>query len=120
MALAMYCNNSVTDDKGKQKKCGQMEPYLDPKTDKVYCSSCNTEMPNITYFTKVTLKNLKQFKQKVAVSFSVKCQSCNREARPKVVNDDIVCPECKKPHTHLSEPFKIMLKEKLKTAGQDV
>jgi len=108
----MVCNN---------KGCGkQMEPYLDPKDDKVYCSACDKEMTNVTHFVKVQMKALKQFKQKNTISFGVKCQKCGKEDRPKVVGEDIVCPSCKKPHEHLSEPFKIMLREKLKTAGQDV
>lgn len=120
MPLALFCNNTYTDNFGKTKKCGQMEPYMDPKTEIVYCSLCNTEIPNITHFTKVTLKNLKQFRQKQAVPFGVKCQNCNKEAQPKIVGDDIVCPGCNKPHKHLSEPFKMMLKDKLKTTNKDV
>ena len=103
------------------KGCGKlMEPYIDPKDDKAYCSDCDRELPNITHFAKVQMKSLKQFKQKKGLAFAVKCQSCGKEERPKLVKDDIVCPGCNKPHTHLSAPFKIMLKEKLKTAGQDL
>lgn len=98
----------------------QMEPYIDPSTDKVFCSECDKELTNITSFTKVQLKSLKQYKQKKATSFVVKCQSCNREERPELNQNKIICPKCKKEHTHLSEPFKIMLKEKLKTASKDV
>jgi|SRR5579885_1042993 len=112
MPFSMVCNN---------KGCGkQMEPYLDPKDDKVYCSECNKEMTNVTHFVKVQMKSLKQFRPKNQVSFGVKCQKCGKEARPKLVGEDIVCPACGKSHDHLSEPFKIMLREKLKTAGQDV
>lgn len=120
MALALYCNNTYVDSFGKTKRCGQMEPFIDPKTDKVYCGLCEQEMQGVTHFTKVTLKNLKQFRAKKVIAFGVKCQNCGREDRPKVVGDDIVCPLCNKPHTHLSAPFKAMLKEKLKTAGKDV
>ena len=103
------------------KGCGQvMEPYIDPKTDKVYCSVCDKEINNVTHFAKVQMKTLKQFRQKKAVSFAVKCQSCGKEERPKIVGEDVVCPACKKSHDHLSEPFKIMLKDKLKTVAQDV
>ena len=53
----IYCTN---------KGCGvQMEPYIDPKTDKVYCSACDNEIANITHFTKVQMKSLKQYKQKI-------------------------------------------------------
>lgn len=112
MPFSMICNN---------KGCGkQMEPYLDVKDNRVYCSSCDREMNNVTHFVKVQMKSLKQFRQKQTVAFGVKCQNCNKEAQPKIVNDDIVCPSCNKVHTHLSEPFKIMLKDKLKTANKDV
>lgn len=112
MPFATSCSN---------KGCGKhMEPYIDPKDDKVYCSACDKELSNITYFTKMQMKSNKQYKPKNTVSFMVKCSKCNKEDRPKLVNKDIVCPNCNKPHDHLSEPFKIMLREKLKTAGQDV
>lgn len=120
MALSLFCNNTYKDDKGKEKKCGEMEPYMDPKTEKVYCSKCNNEMTNVTHFMKTTMKTLKQFRQKQAVPFGVKCKNCGKEAQPKIVADDIVCPGCNKPHTHLSEPFKMMLKDKLKTTNKDV
>ena len=103
------------------KGCGkQMEPYIDPKDDKVYCSVCDKELANITYFAKVQLKSLKQFRPKKVIPFAVKCKSCGAEEQPKLFNNDILCPICNKQHTHLSEPFKIMLREKLKTTGKDV
>ena len=97
-----------------------MEPYLDPKDDKVYCSECDREIANITHFAKIQMKALKQFRQKKVISFAVKCQKCGKEDRPKLVGEDIVCQACKKPLDHLSEPFKIMLREKLKTVSNDV
>lgn len=104
-----------------QKGCHKnMTPYIDPKTDKVYCEECDAEISNITYFAKVQMKSLKQYKKKVNTSFAVKCVNCGKEDRPKLVKDDVVCPSCNKPHSHLSEPFKIMLREKLKTAGSDI
>ncbi len=103
------------------KCCGQvMEPYLDPKDDKVYCSKCDKEISNVTHFAKVQMKALKQYRQKKVISFAVKCPKCGKEDRPKLVGEDIVCVGCKKPLDHLSEPFKIMLREKLKTVAQDV
>ncbi len=121
MPVTLVCNNTHIDDKTKkEKKCGEMEPYMDPKTEKVYCSKCNREVPNVQHFTKVTMKTLKQFRQKPQVAFGVKCKNCGKEAQPIVVGDDIVCPGCNKAHTHLSEPFKMMLKDKLKTANKDV
>lgn len=112
MPFMMPCTN---------KGCGkQMEPYIDPKDDKVYCSECDREITNITHFAKIQMKSLKQFRQKKGISFQVDCKNCGKKERPKLVKDDIVCPACNKAHTHLSEPFKIMLREKLKTAGQDL
>jgi rRNA maturation endonuclease Nob1 len=103
------------------KGCGEvMEPYLDPKNDKVYCSKCDKEISNVTHFTKIQMKMLKQFKQKKVISFAVKCKNCEKEERPKLVGEDIVCGSCKKPLDHLSEPFKIMLRDKLKTVTQDI
>ena len=110
--FSMPCSN---------KGCNKLqEPYLDPKTDKVFCSLCDREITNITHFAKIQMKTLKQYKPKNTVSFAVKCLKCGKEDRPKVVGDDIVCAFCKKSMDHLSEPFKIMLREKLKTVGQDV
>jgi len=112
MPFSMNCTN---------KGCGKtQEPYIDPKDDKVYCSLCNREIENVTYFAKAQMKSLKQFKPKVAVSFAVKCDKCGKEARPKLINNDVVCSGCNKSLDKLSIPFKNMLKEKLKTVGQDV
>lgn len=115
MPFAMFCQH-----KGCKGTVDQMEPYLDPKTDKVYCSTCDQELPNITHFVKVQMKTLKQFRQKQAIAFGVKCQKCGKEAQPKVVNDDIVCPGCSQPHDHLSDTFKRMLKDKLRTANKEL
>lgn len=115
MAFATNCTH---------KGCGKfMEPYIDPKTDKVFCEKCDGEITNITYFAKQQMKSSKQYKQKNQVSFMIKCVKCGKEDRPKLVGkapQDVVCPHCRQPHSHLSEPFKIMLREKLKTVAQDV
>lgn len=103
------------------KGCGKFnEPYLDPQDNKAYCSECNRELANLTSFAKNQMKSNKQFKKKASTSFAVKCKSCNKEDRPIILNDKVTCPSCKKEHSHLSEPFKLMLKEKLKTANQDI
>ena len=120
MPLALNCMNTHVDKFGKKRTCGQVEPYMDPKTEQVFCPLCDNEMPNITHFTKVTLKNLRQFRTKPQIPFGVKCQKCGKEAQPAIVNDDIVCPSCSNPHSHLSEPFKMMLKDKLRTVNKDV
>jgi len=111
MPFAMSCTN---------KGCGKtQEPYLDPKDDKVYCSLCDREISNISYFAKVQMKSLRQFKQKKNISYSIKCKKCEREGRPKIVNDDVICAFCSKPLDHLSLPFKNMLKEKLKNINDE-
>src|SRR5580698_6084573 len=112
MGFSMPCSN---------KGCGKIqEPYLDVKDDKVYCSLCDKEIPGITYFVKVQMKSNKQFRQKQNKPFAVKCQRCGKEDRPKLVGKDIVCVGCNKSLDHLSEPFKIMLREKLRTTDKDV
>jgi len=121
MAVSLICPNTFIDPKSKKKKtCGQVEGYMDPKTDKVYCPLCDNEILNVSHFMKITMKTLKQFRQKVQVAFGVKCQNCNKESQPILINDKIICPHCKKEHNHLSEPFKIMLKDKLKTVKRDI
>lgn len=103
------------------KGCGKIqEPYLDTADDKVYCSLCDRELPNITHFVKIQMKSLKQFRKRASKPFAVKCINCNKEDQPKLVGEDIVCPGCNKPHSHLSEPFKIMLRDKLRTTNKDI
>jgi len=96
------------------KGCMKMqEAWLDPKTDKVYCAECDREIPNITHFTKVQLKTLKQYKQKKTAAFATKCAACQKEAVPVLHNNDVVCAGCLKPLNHLSPIFKNMLKDQL-------
>jgi len=106
MAFSLSCTN---------KGCGNIqEPYIDPKTDKVYCSLCDKELPNVTYFIKVQMKNSKQFKPKKKDAFSVKCNKCSNNAQPILLNNELLCSNCKKILDNLSLPFKNILKEKLK------
>lgn len=112
MPFSMVCTN---------KGCGQlMEPFLEPDTNKVFCSKCEKEISNITHFVKHQMKQFKQFRPKKSISFGVKCVNCKVEERPVIAKNNIICPSCKKPHTHLSEPFKIMLKDNLKKVEQDI
>jgi ribosomal protein L34E len=112
MPFSMPCTN---------KGCGKtQEPFIDPKDDKVYCSVCEKELANISHFTKVQMKSMKQFRQKNTTSFSVKCSKCGKEGRPKLSNNDVICSGCLKPLDNLSTPFKNMLKEKLKDVDKDV
>jgi Zn finger protein HypA/HybF involved in hydrogenase expression len=115
MALSLPCNNTYLDDQKRQRRCGTVEVYMDKNTEKVYCPLCHNEMPNINHFTKITLKNLKQYAPKSTATFMVKCQKCSVEAQPVSCNGEIVCAACKRPHQHLTEPFKLMLKDQLKT-----
>lgn len=111
MPFSMNCTN---------KGCGeQQEPYLDKKTDKVYCSACDKEILNVSYFTKVQMKTLKQFKVKKNDSYSVKCDKCEHMGRPLLQQDEIICSSCKKPLDKLSIAFKNMLKDKLTEIDND-
>lgn len=112
MAFSTFCTT---------KGCGKIqEPYLDPQDSKVYCSLCDGEITNLTQFVKNQMKSNKQFRTKKTKPFVFKCNKCNREERPKVVKDDIVCGACSQPMDNLSPIFKNMLKEKLKSIDQDV
>jgi len=111
MPFSMFCNN---------KGCGQtMEPYIDPTDDKVYCSSCDNEILNTTHFMKVQMKTLKQFKRKQKIGFSIKCQKCSRENIPKIDKDKFLCQHCNIELNNISEPFKLLLKEKIKNSREE-
>jgi hypothetical protein len=111
MAFSITCTN---------KGCVKIQqPYIDPQTDKVFCSECDREISNISQFAKNQMKASKQFKQKLPSSFSVKCDKCNKVGRPNLINDELFCSSCNKPLTNLSLTFKNMLKEKLKKLAKD-
>jgi ribosomal protein L34E len=97
-----------------------MEPYLDIATDKVYCSECNKEIIGLTYFAKQQMRASKQIKKREPKSFAVKCPHCKITDRPTVVSKNIICSSCGKPINDISEAFKLMLLEQLKTAGKDI
>lgn len=112
MPFQMPCTN---------KSCNKLqEPYIDPKTDEVYCSLCDSKIENVTHFAKIQMKTLKQYREKKKVSFAVKCPLCNKEERPVATTDDIVCGGCGKPLSHLTETFKRMLRIQLKKADQEI
>ncbi len=94
-------------------------PYLDPKTEKVYCSSCNEDYP-VNHFQKMQLKALKQYREVNKTSFAVKCNKCNKEDRPLLINDQIICGACGKEIDNLTDFFKDMLKTRLKKADKEV
>lgn len=108
MAFSLPCTN---------KGCGKIQnPYLDITDNKVYCSECEKEIPGITSIVKNQMKMNKQFRQKQHKPFGVKCLTCGKDDRPKLMsNGDILCVGCNKPLDHLSEPFKIMLRDRLRT-----
>lgn len=106
-----YCTN---------KGCGQYQaPYLDPDNNTVYCSVCDKSISNLTSFAINQMKSNKQFKVKKSTPFAVKCQSCKKEDIPLLNNNKLLCSSCKKELTNLSEPFKILIKEKLKAPNNE-
>lgn len=111
MAFSIQCTH-----KGCQKL---QEPYIDPATNQVYCSLCDGELTT-TQFVKHQMKMNKQFRKSEPKSFSLKCPLCNKNDRPILSGQDILCSGCKKPMSHLTEPYKIMLREQLKSAGKDI
>lgn len=107
MAFTVPCCN---------KGCGKIQaPYIDQTDDKVYCSECDKEIPGITNIVKHQMKMNKQFRPKKQKAFGVKCLRCGKDDKPKLVGQDIVCAGCNKPLDQLSEPFKIMLRDKLRS-----
>ena len=95
------------------------EPYIEKKTDKVFCDECREEIP-VNHFMKVQLKSVKQYGTKKTSVFGVKCSSCSAEETPKEVKDTFVCGACSKELKNLSEPFKIMLRLNLSKVGKDI
>lgn len=90
----------------------QQEPYMDPKSEKVYCGNCDQEMI-ANHFLTSQLKTLKQYKQKSTAPFSIKCLKCNKEGTP-IMLKDISCAFCKTPLSNLTPQFKLMLKQFIK------
>lgn len=113
MPFTMQCQNKGC--------CKMQEPYLDKDTDKVYCSACNNEIKEATHFAKMQMKALKQYRQKESKSFSVKCEHCKNDDRPIPGKDkkSYFCSVCKK-ELNLSQAFKKMLDERLKSADKEI
>lgn len=102
------------------KGCYQMQaPFIDPDTNKVYCSICNNEIVNINDFVKRQLKASKQFRPKNKTPFAVKCFHCKTNVKPELVDDEVVCSLCFKKLDKLSQSFIIMLKMRLKSTNED-
>lgn len=103
MAFTTNCTN---------KGCYKLNtPYL--LEDKVYCSECDGEIPNISQFTKNQMKQNKQVKKNDKSSFSVYCEKCKQTCKP-IDDKEIICGNCKLPLDKLSGAFKLMLKTELK------
>jgi DNA-directed RNA polymerase subunit RPC12/RpoP len=110
MAVQMQCTG-----------CGKMQPpYMNQKTEEVFCSLCDVKIAPVNHFIKMQLKALKQYQEQKKVAFGVKCQKCGKEEKPKDTGKDIVCGACGKSLDHLTDAFKRMLKAQLPKADQDV
>ncbi len=96
----------------------QNEPYLDKDTDIVYCAECDAEM-QVNPFTKTQMRSMKQFKSSAPSSKSIKCASCKKLSNAIVLNKDLCCGICKKPHSHLTSYFKQVIMEQIKK-GSDI
>lgn len=99
----------------------QQNPYIDPKTNNIYCELCNHIFPP-NHFLKMQLQAVKQYREVKKVPFAVKCPKCNREEKPKDTGKDIVCgnSSCNAPLTHLTAAFKLMLKDHLSKSNKDI
>lgn len=110
MSFLMPCNN---------KGCGKTQaPYLNKKDNKVYCSECDGEIPNVSHFAKHQMKTLKQYKSEKK-SFAVRCDKCKKESRPTISKDELYCGECGL-KLDINIFFKKMLLDQLKNADKDI
>lgn len=107
MAFVTFCDN-----KGCRK---EQLPLLNTATNEVVCSECGKPINSITSFAKSQLKSLGQVtsKRKTQETYSVKCGSCQKEGRPVLQNDKLICVQCSGEITTLSKPFEIILKKAL-------
>jgi hypothetical protein len=95
-----------------------MQPVLDTKSNKVFCSVCDGEQ-TASHFTKINLKTVGQIRKAGKSAYSVKCASCKWEAMPKVVNNQLACPQCSAAHKSVSKPFETLIREAIKKNTQD-
>lgn len=89
MPFLFYCSN---------KGCGKdTEPQLDLKTNLVYCQDCGGEIKNMSPFAKQNLKSFNQIRKGNAdkAAFAVKCNDCNKNVKPNLINDKVYCTVCK-------------------------
>src|ERR1019366_9677348 len=106
MAFVVYCDN-----KGCFK---QQEPALDVLTNEVICAECGGAIKNITQFAKAQMKSIGQTKKATKQSYSVKCDSCQKQGAPTLDNDKLLCASCKKPMENISKEFRPLIIQHLK------
>lgn len=109
MGFLMYCGN---------KDCGaDNEPLLDLATDKVHCSKCGKEMPDVTSFAKVSMRSMGQVKREVKsqLAFAVLCDGCGVSVQPVLLLNKLSCPRCKVEHKNIAAPYSHAIKQFLLT-----
>lgn len=83
-----------------------VQPFVDKDTMIAYCPECNGEMNNINLFMRRQLAangNVRK-DSKTKAAWSVKCESCKKEAPPVITNDKkILCSFCNKEMTGLNK-----------------
>jgi len=104
MAFLIQCSN---------KGCYQSTEALLDSNNKVICAKCSKEIVNVTEFMKKQMKSAGQVLKNIKKEFAFKCASCNVIDQPIIKGDLFYCSSCNKEMKNISEPFKIILKEKL-------
>jgi hypothetical protein len=108
MGFRIFCDN---------KGCGKdNEPVLDKDTGSVLCTECGKEIKSITDFAKRQMVALGQIRrtEKKRQAWAVKCDSCKKEAQPKLENNKLICSACNKELTNIAKPFMEILKQNLR------
>ena len=80
--------------------CGKnTEARLNTTDNEVYCQDCGGVIPNISSFTKTTLKTLKQTTSGSGSkeAYAMKCTGCGKSALPNfdAKKNEFSCPSCK-------------------------
>ena len=108
MPFRTFCSN---------KECREeMQPEIDKKTKKVFCTECDKEIDSVDDFMKRQLISMGQVRRvkKESNSFSVKCEKCENMVKPVLGKDrQIICPDSKcgfNMTNSLSAPFVQMLR----------
>lgn len=78
-----------------KEKCklrdGTTTGSLDLKTNEVVCDHCNETLPNVSPFTKNSMKHSGDIlKEEVRKAFVFPCETCNKKVEAKVVEGDRV------------------------------